>query len=223
MWRHRSDRVVIMAKAPRAGHAKTRLAEHLPAETVVVVYKCLLADTVALATSINGVSVAAMVPSADVDEVRAILPSSVTVVPQHGEGLAAALTSTFAFFDEGFRRVIALDTDTPHLAAHVLEAAFDTLDRADLVVGPTTDGGYYLVGMKAKHAGLFDHERLGTASALAALSARAHERALTLVTLDECYDIDEHADLVRLARDLAGHPGQAPRTAALLAELKIGT
>jgi uncharacterized protein len=218
-----SDRLVIMAKAPRAGHVKTRLGEQLPAKTVVDVYKCLLADTVALATSLGGVSVAVMVPAADVGDVRAILPASVSVVSQHGEGLAAALTSTFAFFDEGFQRVIALDTDTPHVAPHLLEEAFTALERADLVAGPTADGGYYLVGMRAKHPGLFEKDGLGTGSALATLSARARERALTLVRLDECYDVDEYADLVRLARDLAERPGQAPRTAALLAALKIGT
>ena len=71
------------------------------------------------------------------------------VVAQTGEGLAAGLTSVFAYFaGASRRRVIAFNSDSPHLPASVLEKAFEALATCDMVVGPTYDGGYYLVGAK---------------------------------------------------------------------------
>src|SRR5437588_11437160 len=87
-----SDRVlVIMAKAPRPGAVKTRLASSLSAEAVTAFYECLLDDTLALARSLEGVEVAIMCPDADVDELTQLAGSEASVVAQTGEGLAAGL------------------------------------------------------------------------------------------------------------------------------------
>ena len=100
------------------------------------------------------------------------------VVAQKGEGLAAGLTSVFAHFAApGRQRVVAFNSDSPHLPASVLESAFEALTAHDVVVGPTHDGGYYLVGAKAAHPALFDGDGMGTKSALEALLARARATA----------------------------------------------
>jgi len=209
--------LVVMAKAPREGHAKTRLAGAVPAGGVARLSDCMLRDTIDLARSVDGVHVAVMCPSQDVAELAATLPG-VAVVGQDGEGLAAALASVFRrFAGAGFRRVIAIDADSPHLPAAVIRSAFGSLDEKDLVVGPTEDGGYYLVGARAAHAGLFDAAPLGTASAYDALCGAARARGLSLAAARVWYDVDVAADLHRLAVDLRSEPERAPRTAALLA------
>src|SRR5262249_56790846 len=86
----------------------------------------------------------------------------------------------------------------------------------DLVVGPTEDGGYYLVGARGKHAGLFDAHGLGTGGALRSLLARADERGLGVALTEAWYDIDEGSDLARLRAELRPTPARAPRTAACL-------
>src|SRR5277367_2793298 len=99
-----SDRVlVIMAKAPRPGAVKTRLAPSLSPEAVTAFYCCLLEDTLALAGSLGNVEVAIMCPDSDVDELARLAGPQLTgkaasVVAQKGEGLAAGLTSVFAHF-----------------------------------------------------------------------------------------------------------------------------
>jgi glycosyltransferase A (GT-A) superfamily protein (DUF2064 family) len=113
--------------------------------------------------------------------------------------------------------VIAIDADSPHLPAAVLEAAFAALDGSDLVVGPTEDGGYYLVGASAAHPGLFDAAPLGTSSACDALCEGARSRGLSVAVARVWYDVDVAADLLRLAAELRAEPARAPRTAALLA------
>ena len=106
-----SDRVlVIMAKAPRPGAVKTRLARVFLLRLSVDFYCCLLDDTLALARSLGDVEVAIMCPDADVNELAQLAGREASVVAQKGEGLAAGLTSVFAHF----ARVIERRTSTTH-------------------------------------------------------------------------------------------------------------
>ena len=218
-----SDRVlVIMAKAPRPGGVKTRLAPRLPLHAATELYRCLLDDTLTLARSLGDVEVAIMCPSADVNELTQLAGNKATVVAQQGEGLAAGLTSVFAHFSQHRpRRIIAFNSDSPHLPRAVLEDAFDTLTVHDLVVGPTHDGGYYLVGAKTSHPALFEGDGMGTSSALEILLSRARILALSIGFAAPFYDIDVGDDMTRLADELRLAPTRAPRTARWLKEWEL--
>jgi uncharacterized protein len=223
--------LVVMAKAPRPGMVKTRLAKSLPVEAVTELYRCLLDDTMALARSLDTAEVAIMCPASDVEDLTRLSGGVAGVVAQRGEGLAAGLTSVFAHFAAtGGQCVVAFNSDSPHLPASVLESAFEALSMRDVVVGPTHDGGYYLVGAKAAHPTLFDGDGMGTRSALEALLARARELQLSVGFTDLFYDIDVESDLTRLAAELSLAPARAPRTAVWLkrwgqatAQLRTGT
>jgi rSAM/selenodomain-associated transferase 1 len=218
----RTDRVlVIMAKAPRPGVVKTRLAASLSPEAVTDFYSCLLEDTLALARSLGDVETAIMCPDSDVNELARLVRNEVSVVAQKGEGLAAGLTSVFAHFAQHQRHVIAFNSDSPHLSRSVLEDAFETLAAHDVVVGPTHDGGYYLVGAKASHPTLFANDGMGTRNALEALLARARVLSLSVGFADPFYDVDVADDLTRLAEELRLAPARAPRTAAWLKEWEL--
>jgi rSAM/selenodomain-associated transferase 1 len=209
--------LVIMAKAPRPGAVKTRLTPCLPLEAVTLFYRCLLDDTLALARSLSGVEVAIMCPHSDVNDLADLAGHGTSVVAQKGEGLAAGLTSVFAHFAGGRQRqVIAFNSDSPHLPRSVLEEAFATLAAHDVVVGPTHDGGYYLVGAKASHPTLFTGDGMSTSSALQRLLSRARALELSVGRADPFYDIDVADDLIRLAAELQRAPARAPRTAAWL-------
>src|SRR5208282_1337319 len=99
---NRSRTLVVMAKAPRPGMVKTRLAQSLPVEAVTELYRCLLDDTMSLARSLGNslgtLEVAIMCPASDVEELTRLTQGEVGVVAQKGEGLAAGLTSVFAHF-----------------------------------------------------------------------------------------------------------------------------
>jgi rSAM/selenodomain-associated transferase 1 len=211
-----SDRVlVIMAKAPRPGRVKTRLTPTLSPEAVTAFYRCLLGDTLTLARSLDDVEVAVMCPDSDVSELARLAGDEV-VVAQKGEGLAAGLTSVFAHFAEDQRRTLAFNSDSPHLPRAVLEGAFEALTINDVVVGPTYDGGYYLVGAKGSHPTLFASDGMGTSSALEKLLSRARTLELSVGFADPFYDIDVADDLNRLAAELRLAPARAPRTAEWL-------
>jgi uncharacterized protein len=211
--------LVVMAKAPRPGMVKTRLAQSLPVEAVTELYRCFLNDTMALARSLSTVEVAIMCPASDVDELTRLahIQGVVGVVAQKGEGLAAGLTSVFAHFAApGRQRVVAFNSDSPHLPASVLGSAFEALTAHDIVVGSTHDGGYYLVGAKAAHPALFDGDGMGTKSALEVLLARARGLQLSVAFTYPFYDVDVEGDLTRLAAELRLAPAKAPQTAVWL-------
>jgi len=223
--------LVIMAKAPRLGSVKTRLAERLSLQAVTELYRCLLNDTIALAQALDQVEIAIMCPASDVDDFSQAVAKTVRIVPQTGQGLAAGLASVFKHFaTSGQTQVLAFNSDSPHLPASVLETAFDMLEARDLVVGPTHDGGYYLVGARAFHSDLFASDGMGTANALEALLTRARALKLSLHLTDPFYDIDVAGDLTRLAAELRLAPARAPQTAVWLkqweqavAQLRAGT
>jgi len=218
-YSHPNRTLVIMAKAPKPGMVKTRLIESLPSPAVTALYRCLLEDTLALAKSLTSVEVAVMCPESDQGELAHLFGHAVQVVAQKGEGLAAGLTSVFRHFTTPGRKcVIAFNSDSPHLAPSVLDSAFEILAIHDVVVGPTHDGGYYLVGAKAAHLPLFESDGMGTGSALDRLLTRTKVLELSTGFTESFYDIDVANDLVQLAQELRLAPAKAPRTAAWLGE-----
>jgi hypothetical protein len=123
--------------------------------------------------------------------------------------------------EDHLRRIIAFNSDSPHLPRSVLVDAFETLAAHDVVVGPTHDGGYYLVGAKASHPTLFARDGMGTSSALERLLSRARALELSVGFADPFYDIDVADDLTRMAKELRLAPARAPRTAAWLKEWEL--
>src|SRR2546425_5189045 len=211
--------MVITATARSPGMVKTRLSKSLPPPAITALYRCFLEDTVALAKSLTSVEVAVMCPESDTEELAALLGHTVPIVAQKGEGLAAGLTSVFRHFTAaGRQHVVAFNSDSPHLAPSVLDRAFEILATHDVVVGPTHDGGYYLVGAKVAHPSLFDGDGMGTRSAFDRLLTRTKLLELSTGFTEPFYDIDVADDLIRLARELQLAPAKAPRTAAWFGE-----
>ena len=216
---HPNRTLVIMAKAPRPGRVKTRLTESLSSAAVLALYRCLLDDTLDLAKSLTGVEVVVVCPEPDQEELAQLVGNEISVVAQQGEGLAAGLNFVFRHFTAADRqRVIAFNSDSPHLAPAVLESAFEILAAHDVVIGPTNDGGYYLVGAKAAYPTLFESDGLGTKTALERLLARTKQLGLSTGYSEPFYDIDVANDLVQLARELQLAPARAPRTARWFTE-----
>ncbi len=210
--------LAIMAKAPRPGHVKTRLLENYDSQQVLSLYRSFVEDTLVTATHLPDAQVAVVCPAGDGEALREWLPD-VHIAEQAGRGLADGLSSTFALFSEqGFSQIVALNSDTPHLPADALRHAFALLCTKDLVIGPTLDGGYYLVGASAAHPSLFDASALGTGAARAALVDRARELKLSVGLTEPCYDVDVREDLQRLKTELCANPERAPRTAMWLAQ-----
>jgi glycosyltransferase A (GT-A) superfamily protein (DUF2064 family) len=210
--------LVLMAKAPRPGHSKTRLAADLGPHAAAGFWAACLRDAGARVRQIAAAAdldVAAMTPSAeDADEVRRLtgLPAIVQGAPGLGHALLEVSDLPGPF-------TIAVSADAPTLAAeHVLDAV-SALRRAPAVLGPDGDGGYYLVGLRrgfplARRRAAYLEAPLESGSAL------VHTRAALgdPVLVAPCPDVDSGAALRRLAAELEEDPVAAPEVAAWLRE-----
>lgn len=215
-----------MAKAPRAGEAKTRLSPPLTAAGAARLAACLFADTVSLALRLSAAVFVAYAPAdgrAALEEaLRAASPERVTGevlwLEQRGgdlgERLAWVVERAAA---EGFGPLLLVGADSPTLPPGFLAAALEGLagGLADVALGGTEDGGYYAVGVREPARGLFDSVEWSTPRAYAQTAANAARLGLRLSELPPWYDVDTPADLARLRAELDGDEGarrRAPST-----------
>lgn len=198
--------VLVMAKAPRPGLAKTRLAPMLGDDRCACLQAALITRAVAVATSVApGATFVAFDPPDARGEVAGLVPRGVELVAQLGghlgERLAAAVTDVYAVH-QGL--LVVVGTDIPLLAARHLRDAFAALSAGEgVVLGPTYDGGYYLAGMTRPEPSLFDiaPELWGGPDVLAATLARVEADGARCHLLEELRDLDTPEDAVALAAE----------------------
>jgi rSAM/selenodomain-associated transferase 1 len=217
--------VAIMAKAPRAGGVKTRLCPPLLAADAAALYRCFLLDKIAAVRALSGARpVVAYTPDEAQAEFAALAPDF-TLVPQRGPDLGARLQATLAgLLAAGHLGAIAVDSDTPTLPREFLQQAVDCLTHPgpDVVLGPTEDGGYYLIGVRAAHRTLFDGVPWSTSAVLEITLRRAAAAGLKAVCTPAWFDVDTPDDLRRLQKMLDGDPSAADagHTGRFLASLR---
>jgi uncharacterized protein len=112
--------------------------------------------------------------------------------------------------------VLAIGADSPDLPAAYLENARQALATADAVLGPSADGGFYLIGLKDCPVGVLEGIQWSHSTTLAATVHKLEQFGMKTVLINPWFDIDSHQDLERLRRQLANDPAAAPRTAELL-------
>lgn len=224
--------LAVMTKAPRAGQVKTRLTPPLTPEEAAALNICFLRDTTsAISAAVrNGGArgVAVYTPVGEESAYAGILPADFQLVPQRGEAFGERLWLAIEdLFRIGFESVCLIDSDSPTVPQHVFsEAATRLAQNEDAVVlGPSEDGGYYLIGLKKLHRALFEDIAWSTARVLEQTKERARKMNLPIHLLPAWYDIDERETLQLLCQELfgsnrtgvAGYP--APATRGFLEDL----
>lgn len=216
--------VVVMVKAPTPGTVKTRLSPPLPPAEAAQLAAAFARDTAFGMRQIADV-LAAYAPSDGRGALEMLLPAGLWWAAQRGENLGARLEAALAdACAHGFGPLLVVGTDSPTVPlAFVSEALFILRSKqADVVLGPTDDGGYYLVGLRQPAPGLFESVAWSTPLAYAHTAANAARLGLRLHVLPPWYDIDTPDDLARLRRELSADPAaraRAPATAHLLLSL----
>ena len=203
--------VAIMAKAPVAGAVKTRLTPPLTAADAAGLYRCFLLDKVEQVRALQDAhGVVAYTPPEARGTFEDLAPGF-ELLPQRGAELGARLANGLAeLLAHGHAGAVAIDSDTPTLPAAFLQQGVEVLRRgeADVVVGPSDDGGYYLIGVRAERPELFEDMPWSTPGVLPETLRRARVAGLTTACLPEWFDVDTAADLERLQASLTT-PGAA--------------
>jgi rSAM/selenodomain-associated transferase 1 len=214
--------LLIVGKAPEPGQTKTRLVPPLSPDEAADLYRGFLLDCVGLGLDLDWERISVVHPVGSRDALADLLSPRVTLVEQSGHGLGDALSSAFErHLAEGFDRVLLISSDNPTLPLAPIREACAALDNHDLSIGPTADGGYYLIGLRAMHPGVFEAIDWSTPLVYAQTLSRARELKLHVRTVQAWYDVDEPPDLERLRSDLrASRPSVAPNTRAVLERVR---
>lgn len=221
--------LAVMTKAPRAGRVKTRLSPPLTPEEAAALNGCFLRDTAAAITAAvteggaRGIGV--YTPVGDEDAWAEILPPHFELAPQRsgafGERLIAAAEDLFTL---GFASVCLIDSDSPTVPEQAYARAVKALAQSGdrVVLGPSDDGGYYLIGLKKMHRRLFEEIDWSTERVAEQTIERAKDIGLPVEMLPPWYDVDDRATLRRLCTELLEPQGaptgyDAPETRGFLA------
>jgi len=202
--------VFIMAKTPRPGEVKTRLCPPLSAAQAAEVYRCFLLDKIEQVRALKEATPAIAYAPADGRIVFEELAPGFFLLPQRGPDLGARLANSFEeFLKNGCAAALAIDSDTPTLPLAFLQQALDLIrtPSIDVVLGPTEDGGYYLIGLRTLHRELFENIAWSTSEVLPETVKRAETKGLKVAHLPSWYDVDTPGDLERLRATLTGSEG----------------
>jgi rSAM/selenodomain-associated transferase 1 len=221
--------LAVMTKVPQAGQVKTRLVPPLAPDEAAELNKAFLRDTAAAisnaASSEDACGIAVYTPIGAELVYVDILPADFVLLPQRGESFGERLYfATVDLFKCGFESVCLIDSDSPTVPPENFARAVELLQRPGerIVLGPSDDGGYYLIGLKKPHREVFERIDWSTERVLDQTVRRAAESGLEVELLPPGYDIDDAAALRRLCDELLGQNtcrSVAPNTRNFLAAL----
>lgn len=190
----KKDCLLIFIKNPTVGKVKTRLAATLGDDKALEVYKALTAYTQSITADVN---VNRQVwYSSFIDNSDGWSSHHFEKKLQKGRDLGERMSKAFEHaFDEGCHKIVIIGSDCPGLTSHHLEKAFLLLEEKDCVMGPSEDGGYYLLGLRKKLPALFKDRKWSTESVLKEAIATLKTHGFSYELLEELNDIDNEEDL----------------------------
>jgi rSAM/selenodomain-associated transferase 1 len=231
---HHLCALAVMTKAPRSGQVKTRLAPPLTPDEAAALNACFLRDTAnALSAAVmrgkksgrNARGVAMYTPAGSEDAYSDLLPPYFDLVPQREGGFGERLFfAAEDLFKCGFDSACLIDSDSPTVPASSFAQAMELLSSPGdrVVLGPTGDGGYYLIGLKKPHRKLFERIDWSTERVFEQTISRAQEIGVETKLLPIGYDVDDSTTLRQLCDDLLNENSpadMAPETRKFLKEI----
>ena len=186
--------LIIFTKNPEAGQVKTRLAHSVGEEKALEIYETLRYHTATVTEGVNAermVYYSRFIPPSDL-----FFTDKFTPKLQQGDDLGARMFHAIdSGFESGFHHIVLIGTDCYELSREILNQAFSALERFDAVVGPATDGGFYLIGLNRVFPELFLDRQWSTPDVLRETTTILQQLAIPCKLLSELSDIDTFDDL----------------------------
>lgn len=221
----KSRALVVMAKAPLVGSVKTRLCPSLTQVEAAAFYECLLEDTVNQLGKFQASEFWIAFALDGEEYFRRRFMKGLNLLAQRGSDLGQRLHHVFVdLFHKGYGEILVVGSDSPAVPLSTITQAYEQLhgEDCDVVLGPSTDGGYYVIGLKRPLSELFQQIPWSTKDALKSTLERVRELGLKVELLPPAYDIDVEEDLWRLWKDFSASQElkeRVPKTYAYLTRL----
>jgi hypothetical protein len=190
---------MIFVRYPTPGKVKTRLGAGVGMQRASEIYASFAEHAFQIGEEMQGDGVAVHVFHDSAEGTLTIRNwigrPGFFISPQEGDDLGQRMLSAFTrVFQEGATRVVIIGSDVPELGVAHVRQSFELLESHDLVIGPSTDGGYFLLGMKEATAALFKNIPWSSSTVLAGTLDRAREEGLSVTLLEPLADIDSPDD-----------------------------
>ena len=191
--------VICFTRVPKPGVTKTRLLPILTGDQCAALHTAFLNDLAAVYSQAAGDLYVAYTEDPNWEVLKSIFSAAKGFFPQEGADLGEKMyKALLTVLSRGYDVAVLTGADLPLMTEAHLESGFAALDKADITLGPTLDGGYYLVGMKKPHWEIFEKQRYGGSSVLENTVAAANHAGLTVELAQVCDDVDTPEDLQTL-------------------------
>jgi uncharacterized protein len=186
--------LMIFVKNPVHGKVKTRLAKTIGEQKALAIYNYLLEYTFKLTRDTDCHKVVFYSDFVDNNDIwdEAVFHKKIQSGRDLGEKMKNAFTTMLG---HGFKKVVIIGSDCPEIRPALIDEAFGMLDYTDVVIGPATDGGYYLLGLKQMHDALFEKKSWSTPILLNETIGELKTRSVPFSLLPELSDVDEEKDM----------------------------
>jgi rSAM/selenodomain-associated transferase 1 len=226
MKRRHNHALILFARDPVIGKVKTRLKPHLEDQTILGLYKSFLDDSVEKIARVAGVDRFCWVYPNNASGYfeRMARKHAMVVCAQEGQDLGSRMQNALAkCFAEGYEKAVIIGSDSPSLPVAYIEQAFAS--EKDVMIGPSTDAGYYLIGANRKVPDVFADVAWGTDRVLSETLALIWRSGASLETLPVWYDVDRYEDVLFLKThlgllDICGM-NESPATRDFLRQLDL--
>ena len=205
-----NNNILLFVKYPKNGGVKTRLAKSIGDAAAVSLYKCFVEDILSSLQGLNAHIWICYYPESAKDDMAVWLGSSYFYLLQKGGNLGKRMQHCFkSSFDKGFEKTIVLASDIPEISENIINNAFKSLEYKDAVIGPSYDGGYYLLGFNKKsyNTEIFDDISWGTNFVYEETLGKIESYKLRYSVLDKINDMDTIDDIrkfsIRNGKDLS--------------------
>lgn len=198
-----NNALILFTRVPIPGKTKTRLMPFLNGEECAEVHACFVKDIYEKSKEVDADLFVFYTPKDEKKLLTSLFEQDVICLPQHGADLGERMKNAIGIvLRMGYEKVILIGTDIPQIHPETLNNAFDNLDEKDIVIHPTFDGGYYLIGMKKEYDSIWKIERYGTNTVIYDTLQHMRNERLSTAVGQMYYDVDDKEDLLHLYNDI---------------------
>lgn len=195
--------LILFTRVPIAGMTKTRLMPFLNGEECAELHACFVKDIYEKVKQVEADVFVFYTPRDEKNLLKPILGEEVVCLPQYGDDLGERMKNAIGIILRlGYEKVVLIGTDIPQIHSETLKNAFDNLEKKDIVIHPTFDGGYYLIGMKREYDSIWKIERYGTNTVIYDTLQHMRNERLSTAVGQMYYDVDDKEDLLHLYDDI---------------------